>query len=62
MHDARRNATVIASSELTAIVMTARDLREITDGDAERRGADRRGDRRALGGARRSRVLSAGRR
>ncbi len=31
MHDARRNATVIASSELTAIVMTARDLREITD-------------------------------
>jgi len=31
MHDARRNATVTASSELTAIVMTARDLREITE-------------------------------
>lgn len=27
MQDARRNATVTASSELTAIVMTARDLR-----------------------------------
>jgi CRP/FNR family transcriptional regulator, cyclic AMP receptor protein len=31
MHDARRNATVIASSELTAIVMTARDLRRVTE-------------------------------
>jgi len=29
MQDARRNATVTASSELTAIVMTARDLREL---------------------------------
>jgi CRP/FNR family transcriptional regulator, cyclic AMP receptor protein len=29
MRDARRNATVTASTELTAIVMTARDLRQI---------------------------------
>ena len=29
MADARRNATVTASSELTAIVMTARDLRRV---------------------------------
>ena len=29
MQDARRNATVTASSELTAIVMTARDLRAL---------------------------------
>lgn len=29
MGDARRNASVIATSELTAIVMTARDLRRI---------------------------------
>jgi CRP/FNR family cyclic AMP-dependent transcriptional regulator len=29
MHDARRNASVIATSDLTAIVMTARDLRRI---------------------------------
>ncbi len=29
MRDARRNATVTASSELTAIVMTARDLRAL---------------------------------
>jgi CRP/FNR family cyclic AMP-dependent transcriptional regulator len=29
MQDARRNATVTASSELTAIVMTARDLRDL---------------------------------
>ena len=29
MRDARRNATVVASSELTVIVMTARDLRQI---------------------------------
>jgi len=29
MQDARRNATVTATSELTAIVMTARDLRQI---------------------------------
>jgi CRP/FNR family cyclic AMP-dependent transcriptional regulator len=29
IHDARRNATVTASSELTAIVMTARDLRDL---------------------------------
>jgi len=29
MHDARRNASVTASSDLTAIVMTARDLRQI---------------------------------
>jgi CRP/FNR family transcriptional regulator, cyclic AMP receptor protein len=29
MSDARRNATVVASSELTVIVMTARDLRRI---------------------------------
>lgn len=29
MQDARRNATVTATSELTAIVMTARDLRQL---------------------------------
>jgi CRP/FNR family transcriptional regulator, cyclic AMP receptor protein len=29
IQDARRNATVTASSELTAIVMTARDLRDL---------------------------------
>jgi hypothetical protein len=29
MQNARRNATVTASTELTAIVMTARDLRQI---------------------------------
>jgi len=29
MQDARRNATVVATTELTAIVMTARDLRQI---------------------------------
>ena len=29
MQDARRNATVTATSELTAIVMTARDLRDL---------------------------------
>ncbi|HXB17017.1 MAG TPA: cyclic nucleotide-binding domain-containing protein [Solirubrobacteraceae bacterium] len=29
MRDARRNATVVASSPLTVIVMTARDLRQI---------------------------------
>jgi CRP/FNR family transcriptional regulator, cyclic AMP receptor protein len=29
MQDARRNATVVACTELTAIVMTARDLRQI---------------------------------
>jgi CRP-like cAMP-binding protein len=29
MHDARRNATVIATTDLTAIVMTARDLRRV---------------------------------
>jgi CRP-like cAMP-binding protein len=29
MRDARRNAAVIASTDLTAIVMTARDLRQI---------------------------------
>ena len=29
MQDARRNATVTASTELTVIVMTARDLRQI---------------------------------
>jgi CRP-like cAMP-binding protein len=29
MRDARRNASVVAVSELTAIVMTARDLRQI---------------------------------
>lgn len=29
MRDARRNATVVTSTELTAIVMTARDLREL---------------------------------
>ena len=31
MQDARRNATVIATSELTAIVMTARDLRRAAE-------------------------------
>jgi len=31
MSDARRNASVIATSELTAIVMTARDLRRIAE-------------------------------
>ncbi len=30
IHDVRRNATVTASTDLTAIVMTARDLRQIT--------------------------------
>jgi CRP-like cAMP-binding protein len=29
IHDVRRNATVVASSEMTVIVMTARDLREV---------------------------------
>ncbi len=29
MRDARRNATVLAASPLTVIVMTARDLRQI---------------------------------
>jgi CRP/FNR family cyclic AMP-dependent transcriptional regulator len=29
MRDVRRNATVLASSELTVIVMTARDLRQV---------------------------------
>jgi CRP-like cAMP-binding protein len=29
MRDARRNATVVATSDLTAIVMTDRDLRQI---------------------------------
>ncbi len=31
MRDARRNATVIAATELTAIAMTARDLRQIAE-------------------------------
>ena len=31
MHDARRNASVVATSELTAIVMTARDLRRAAE-------------------------------
>jgi CRP/FNR family transcriptional regulator, cyclic AMP receptor protein len=31
MQDARRNATVTASTELVVIVMTARDLRQITN-------------------------------
>jgi len=31
LRDARRNATVTASTELTAIVMTARDLRRIAE-------------------------------
>jgi CRP/FNR family cyclic AMP-dependent transcriptional regulator len=31
MHDARRNASVVASMRLTAIVMTARDLRHVTE-------------------------------
>lgn len=31
MRDARRNATVIATSDLTAIVMTARDLRRVAE-------------------------------
>jgi len=31
MQDARRNATVTASTELTVIVMTARDLRQIAN-------------------------------
>jgi CRP-like cAMP-binding protein len=30
MQDARRNASVVASTPLTAIVMTARDLRQVT--------------------------------
>jgi CRP/FNR family cyclic AMP-dependent transcriptional regulator len=30
MGDARRNASVVASTPLTAIVMTARDLRQVT--------------------------------
>jgi CRP/FNR family transcriptional regulator, cyclic AMP receptor protein len=30
MRDARRNATVVATSDLTAIVMTDRDLRQIS--------------------------------
>jgi CRP-like cAMP-binding protein len=29
MRDARRNASVVATSDLTAVVMTGRDLREI---------------------------------
>jgi CRP-like cAMP-binding protein len=31
MHDARRNASVVATSDLTAIVMTARDLRRAAE-------------------------------
>ena len=31
MYDARRNASVVASSDLTAIVMTARDLRRAAE-------------------------------
>jgi CRP/FNR family cyclic AMP-dependent transcriptional regulator len=31
MLDARRNASVVATSDMTAIVMTARDLRRIAD-------------------------------
>jgi CRP/FNR family cyclic AMP-dependent transcriptional regulator len=31
MRDARRNASVVASTPLTAIVMTARDLRRVTE-------------------------------
>jgi CRP-like cAMP-binding protein len=31
MRDARRNATVTASTELTALVLTARDLRQIAE-------------------------------
>jgi CRP/FNR family transcriptional regulator, cyclic AMP receptor protein len=31
LRDARRNATVTAATELTAIVMTARDLRQIAE-------------------------------
>jgi CRP/FNR family transcriptional regulator, cyclic AMP receptor protein len=31
MQDARRNASVVASTPLTAIVMTARDLRHVTE-------------------------------